>query len=40
MIWDFYKSSNIIKIVPTVLYHKKVKIFEIGWGIWSLLFKV
>jgi len=37
MNWDISKSKTIIKILPTILYHTKNKLLDIGWLYWSFI---
>jgi len=31
MIWDICKTSGIVKILPTILWHRENNLLEFGW---------
>lgn len=40
MIWDFLRTPGIVKITPSIFYHKDKYLLEFGWIIWSFVIKL
>lgn len=38
--WDFCYTPGIIKIFPSILWHKEKMLLELGWLKWSVVFRL
>ena len=40
MIWDFLRTPGIVKITPSILWHKDKHLLEFGWITWSFVIEL